>query len=101
MFFSDVVGFSTISEELDPQALIDWLNEYMALMTHIINEHNGVILRFIGDAKLKGKEQLTTVYRVHEPKEATLGEEQALSPAPAIEASATHSQASAVTRSIP
>lgn len=50
VFFSDVVAFSTISEELDPPTLMDWLNDYMALMTPIINNHDGVILRFIGDA---------------------------------------------------
>ena len=49
-FFSDVVAFSTVSEQLDPPALMDWLNDYMSLMTPIINEHEGVILRFIGDA---------------------------------------------------
>ena len=49
-FFSDVVAFSSISEQLDPPTLMDWLNDYMSLMTPIINEHNGVILRFIGDA---------------------------------------------------
>ncbi len=50
VFFSDIVAFSTISEELEPQALMDWLNDYMSLMTNCINEHDGVILRFIGDA---------------------------------------------------
>ena len=49
-FFSDVVSFSTISEQLEPQPLMDWLNSYMSTMTPVINEHNGVILRFIGDA---------------------------------------------------
>lgn len=48
--FTDVQGFTTISESLDPPALMDWLNEYMETMTPIINEHGGVILRFVGDA---------------------------------------------------
>lgn len=49
-FFSDIASFTTISEALDPGTLMDWLNEYMALMSPRINEHDGVILRFIGDA---------------------------------------------------
>ncbi len=50
VFFSDVAGFTTISESLDPGELMRWLNEYMALMTPQVNRHGGVILRFIGDA---------------------------------------------------
>jgi adenylate cyclase len=50
VFFSDVVGFTTVSEGLTPPALMDWLNEYMSVMTPIANRHGGVILRFIGDA---------------------------------------------------
>jgi adenylate cyclase len=49
-FFSDVVAFSSVSEQVDPPTLMDWLSDYMSLMTPIINGHNGVILRFIGDA---------------------------------------------------
>lgn len=50
VFFSDVVRFTTVSERLEPSELMDWLNEYMSVMTPLINDHNGVILRFIGDA---------------------------------------------------
>ncbi len=50
VLFSDIVGFTTVSEKLDPPALMDWLDEYMALMTPLINQHGGVILRFFGDA---------------------------------------------------
>jgi adenylate cyclase len=50
VFFSDIVGFTTISEKLEPQMLMDWLDAYMQAMTPLVNRHGGVILRFIGDA---------------------------------------------------
>ncbi len=50
VFFSDVVSFTTVSEGLSPAELMDWLDEYMSVMTPLVNEHGGVILRFIGDA---------------------------------------------------
>ena len=50
VFFSDIVGFTTVSEGLTPPALMDWLDEYMSVMTPLVNDHGGVILRFIGDA---------------------------------------------------
>ena len=43
---------ATVSERLDPPALMDWLDEYMTLMIPRVNQHGGVILRFIGDAIL-------------------------------------------------
>jgi len=49
-FFTDIVGFTPTSEKLDPQALIDWLNEYMEAMAPTVSEQKGVILRFVGDA---------------------------------------------------
>lgn len=49
-FFTDIVGFTPTSEKLDPQALIDWLNEYMEAIAPIVGEQEGVILRFVGDA---------------------------------------------------
>lgn len=48
--FTDLQGFTAISEKLAPQALMDWLNEYMEAMTPLVVNHGGVILRFIGDA---------------------------------------------------
>ena len=50
VFFSDVVGFTSVSEGLMPQALMDWLDDYMGVMTPLVNDHGGVVLRFIGDA---------------------------------------------------
>lgn len=51
IFFSDVRGFTTISEALgSPKALIDLLNEYMTPMVEIIIQERGTIDKFIGDA---------------------------------------------------
>jgi adenylate cyclase len=49
VFFSDLRGFTTMSEKMDPQDLIDWLNAYMAPMTHLIMAHGGVIDDYAGD----------------------------------------------------
>lgn len=49
-FFTDVASFTTVSEKLDPQTLMDWLSEFMEVVTPLVSEHGGVILRFIGDS---------------------------------------------------
>ena len=48
--FSDVAGFSTISEKLDPEELVDLLNLYLTEMTDIILKHGGTVDKFEGDA---------------------------------------------------
>ncbi len=53
VLFSDIVNFTGISEELEPQKLVSLLNEYLACMADIIkNEHRGMLDKFIGDAIL-------------------------------------------------
>ncbi|MDZ4726846.1 MAG: adenylate/guanylate cyclase domain-containing protein [Leptospira sp.] len=49
-FFSDVAGFSTISEQLKSQDLAALLNEYLSAMTIILKEYDGVLDKYIGDA---------------------------------------------------
>ena len=49
-FFSDVQGFSTISEGLTPEELVQLLNEYLTAMCEIISSYNGTIDKFEGDA---------------------------------------------------
>ncbi|MBU2643242.1 adenylate/guanylate cyclase domain-containing protein [bacterium] len=49
-FFSDVQGFSTISESLTPDELVALLNKYLTAMCDIISHHNGTIDKFEGDA---------------------------------------------------
>ncbi len=48
--FSDVRGFTTISEKLDPSALSDVLNMYLTPMTNIIFQNKGTLDKYMGDA---------------------------------------------------
>lgn len=50
VLFTDLEGFSTTSEKLAPDLLMDWLNEYMETMATAIMSHQGVIEKYIGDA---------------------------------------------------
>jgi adenylate cyclase len=50
IFFSDLQGFTTISEGLDPDQLIQLLNDYLSAMTDIILEEEGTIDKYEGDA---------------------------------------------------
>jgi len=50
VFFSDVAGFTTISEKLQPEALVELLNEYLSAMTDIIESAGGYVDKYIGDA---------------------------------------------------
>ncbi len=48
--FSDVRGFTTISEKLDPKALSDLLNSYLTPMTDIVFKNQGTLDKYMGDA---------------------------------------------------
>ncbi|MBN2038522.1 MAG: adenylate/guanylate cyclase domain-containing protein [Spirochaetes bacterium] len=50
IFFSDIAGFSTISEKLTPPELVARLNEYLSAMTEIILSHGGTVDKYEGDA---------------------------------------------------
>jgi class 3 adenylate cyclase len=50
VLFSDIRGFSTLSEKMDPQAVVALLNEYLTEMTAATAAFNGYINNFIGDA---------------------------------------------------
>ncbi len=50
VFFSDVRGFTTISEKLDPRALSDLLNSYLTPMTDLVFENKGTLDKYMGDA---------------------------------------------------
>jgi adenylate cyclase len=50
IFFSDVQGFTTISEKLDPAQLTELLNEYLTFMTDTILDSGGTIDKYEGDA---------------------------------------------------
>ncbi|MDR1587079.1 MAG: adenylate/guanylate cyclase domain-containing protein [Treponema sp.] len=48
--FTDIQGFSTISEQLDPEHLVRLLNRYLTAMSDIIMENTGTIDKYEGDA---------------------------------------------------
>lgn len=50
ILFSDIRGFTTVSEELTPPELVKLLNEYLSPMTRIVLEEKGTLDKFIGDA---------------------------------------------------
>ena len=50
VFFSDIRGFTSISEKLTPEELVQFINDYLTIMTKIIMKHGGTVDKFIGDA---------------------------------------------------
>lgn len=49
VFFSDVRGFTTLSESMTPQELLNHLNVYFTVMTDIILEYKGTLDKYVGD----------------------------------------------------
>ncbi len=49
VFFSDIEGFSSLSEELEAETLTDLLNTYLTEMVKIAAKHRGTIDKFMGD----------------------------------------------------
>lgn len=50
VLFSDIVGFTSISEKLEASQLADMLNVYLSHMTRLVQESKGTIDKYIGDA---------------------------------------------------
>jgi adenylate cyclase len=49
VFFSDIAGFTTIAEQLQPEELMLHLSEYFDELTRILSEHQGTVDKYIGD----------------------------------------------------
>ena len=52
VFFSDIKGFTDLSDSLDPDLLAELINDYLSAMTEIALKYGGTIDKFIGDAVL-------------------------------------------------
>ncbi|MEC7984150.1 MAG: adenylate/guanylate cyclase domain-containing protein [Myxococcota bacterium] len=50
VFFSDIKGFSEITERLEPEVLTDLITDYLTTMTNIAVKHGGTVDKYIGDA---------------------------------------------------
>jgi len=50
IYFSDIVGFTTLSENIDASGLVPLLNLYLTEMTEIILESGGTVDKYVGDA---------------------------------------------------
>ncbi|HET6712851.1 MAG TPA: adenylate/guanylate cyclase domain-containing protein [Actinomycetota bacterium] len=49
-FFSDVRGFTAAAEQMEPEELVNELNEYFSEMTEIVFKHGGTLDKYVGDA---------------------------------------------------
>lgn len=50
IYFSDVAGFSSLSERMQPHEVVALMNEYLSAMTDIIEGEGGFVDKYIGDA---------------------------------------------------
>lgn len=49
VLFSDIRGFTAMSEKEDPQIIVDMVNEYFELMVEVIFKYEGTLDKFVGD----------------------------------------------------
>ena len=52
VIFVDIRGFTPLSENLNPHEIVDILNKYLGMITHIIFDYEGILDKYIGDAAM-------------------------------------------------
>jgi len=52
VMFSDIRGFTSLSEKMSAQENFDFVNEYLKLVSPIIQKHEGFIVKFLGDGMM-------------------------------------------------
>ncbi len=50
IMFSDIEGFTAISEKMKPEELVEFINKYLSIMTSIVLEHKGTLDKYLGDS---------------------------------------------------
>lgn len=50
VLFTDFKGYTAVSEKMEPEALMDWVNTYLDAMSQLVMVHDGVIDDYAGDA---------------------------------------------------
>ncbi|HJQ41607.1 MAG TPA: adenylate/guanylate cyclase domain-containing protein, partial [Jatrophihabitantaceae bacterium] len=52
VFSSDLVGFTTLADQVDPEALAEIVNGYVSALAEIIERHGGTVTEFAGDGMM-------------------------------------------------
>ena len=50
VFFADIRGFTRISEQLSPEAVMQLLNAYLSVVADAVVQHDGIVNKFVGDS---------------------------------------------------